>query len=191
VWSVGVLSFSSISNASPRPRSSSTVLSLSNAPIGVVAVLRLGSEDISSRAVWNDSALDDGYVNSGGRSGVALTALAVLAARGGLGSGVGGLRALTGVLSVDFFDRSEATTLSGCGEGSRLCVDWPSCDMVGGVGGRPESAPFTAAGGSSGVGCELLKTDSVSSSARSVSSTSGAAVGMMLRYSSLRRGSFS
>jgi hypothetical protein len=169
--SVGVMSFSEVSKASPSPRSSSPTV-LSRWSIGVIDRLRLGSEDASSRAVLNDAAADEGYAYRCGRSGAALE----LWVRGGLGSGVGGLRALTGVLRDDFFDMSEFTTLSACGDG---CVAWaacPSCDMVGGVGGRPESAPFTAAGGSSGVGCWLLNIDSVSSSARKVSSTSGAAV---------------
>jgi hypothetical protein len=59
---------------------------------------------------------------------------------------------------------------------------------VGGVGGRPESAPFRAAGGSSGVGSGLLKTDSASSSAGKASCTRGAAVAEKWRFSSLRRG---
>ena len=72
--------------------------------------------------------------------------------RGGLGSGVGGLRALTGVLRDDFFDMSELTTLSACGGGSESCVVGPSWEMVGGVGGRPFSAPCNAAGEAKGVG---------------------------------------
>jgi hypothetical protein len=113
--SVGVISSSSSSNASPSPRSSSTVLNLWST--GVMDLLRLGSDDASSRAVLKDSALDVevGYVNRWGRSGTVFA----LEVRGGLGSGVGGLRALTGVLSDDFFDISELTTLPVCGEVSR------------------------------------------------------------------------
>lgn len=133
--SVGVTSHSSTSNASPNPLSSSTVLNRS--PNGVKLRLSLGSElSGSSRAVMNDSALLDGYVRTCGRS----------ALRGGLGSGVGGLRAFTGVLSVDFLEEREGFS-AGC----------MSCDMVGGVGGRPES--LRGPGGSSGV----AKTDSSSS----------------------------
>ena len=73
--------------------------------------------------------------------------------RGGLGSGVGGLRALTGVLRDDFLDMREFTRPSVCGDGSASCVACPSCEMVGGVGGRPFSAPFNAPGDASGVGC--------------------------------------
>jgi hypothetical protein len=120
-----VTSFSSCSKASPSPLSSSTVLSLSTAIAGVADLLSSKSEEErSSRAVMNDSALDDGCGYRGGRSRVPLT----LFVRGGLGSGVGGLRALTGVLRDDFFDMREFTTLSACarGGGSTSSADCPS-----------------------------------------------------------------
>jgi hypothetical protein len=126
---VGVTSFSSCSNASPSPLSSSTVLSLSTAIAGVADLLSPKSEEErSSRAVLNDSALDEGYGNRGGRSRVPLEPEAEPFVRGGLGSGVGGLRALTGVLSDDFFDMREFTTLSACarGGGSTSSADCPS-----------------------------------------------------------------
>jgi hypothetical protein len=104
--SVGVVSLSSRSKARPSPLSSSTVLSLWSR--GVTDLLRLGSEDASSCAVVNDSALDEGYVGICGRSGAASDVLV----RGGLGSGVSGLRPLTGVLNDDCFETSESVTLS-------------------------------------------------------------------------------
>lgn len=143
---VGVTSCSSCSNASPSPRSSSTVLSLSFA--GVTDLLSSRSDEKgSSLAVWNESALDEGYVRMEGRSRVALDPLV----RGGLGSGVGGLRALTGVLREDFCEMREFLTLSAWGGGSRTSVELPSCEAVGGVGGRPLSAPINAPGDASGV----------------------------------------
>lgn len=153
---VGVTSPSLRSNASPSPLSSSTVLRRSAK--GVSAGLALGSEDSSSLAVRKDSAREDGYAIIGGRSRVAL---AVPPVRGGLGSGVGGLRAFTGVLREDFLEAREPARLSACGDGSFSSTGWPFCDKVGGVGGRPLSAPGMGPGEASGV--ELLSTDSESS----------------------------
>lgn len=167
---MGVTSFWSCSNARPSPRSSSTVLSLSFA--GVTDLLSSRSEEKgSSLAVRKESALEDGYVYIGGRSSVALVPLVPLEAlealealvRGGLGSGVGGLRALTGVLRDDFCDMREFLTLSASGGCSGICVDLPSWEAVGGVGGRPLSAPFNTPGEGSGVLCWLSTVDSVSS----------------------------
>jgi hypothetical protein len=70
----------------------------------------------SSRAVLNDSALEEGYANITGRSETTIDSVV----RGGLGSGVGGLRWFTGVLRDDFFERSAETTVSACGGGLKL-----------------------------------------------------------------------
>lgn len=118
---------------------------LNLSPTGVTDLLS-GFEDRSSLAVRNDSALEEGYANIGGRSSGVLEEPLVL---GGLGSGVGGLRAFTGVLRDDCFDMRELTTLSAWGGGSTFRAGCPSCAMVGGVGGRPLSAP-NATGGESG-----------------------------------------
>ena len=156
---VGVTSLWSCSNARPSPRSSSTVLSLSLA--GVTDLLSSRSEEKgSSLAVWKESALEDGYVYIGGRSSVVLVALVPLEAfealvRGGLGSGVGGLRALTGVLRDDLCEMSELRTLSASGGCSDIWVEDPSCEAVGGVGGRPLSAPLSRPG-SSRVGAVVV-----------------------------------
>ena len=161
---VGVTSCWSCSNARPSPRSSSTVLSLSLA--GVAALLSSRSEEKgSSLAVWKESAREEEYVYIGGRSSVAVVPLVPLEAlvRGGLGSGVGGLRALTGVLRDDFCDIIEFLTLSACSGCSGICAVLPSWEAVGGVGGRPLSAPGNAPGDWSGVLCSLSAIESVSS----------------------------
>jgi hypothetical protein len=140
------------------------VLSLSLA--GVTDLLSSRSEEKgSSLAVWKESALEEGYVYMGGRSSVALVALEAFEAlvRGGLGSGVGGLRALTGVLRDDFCEMSELRTLSASGSCSGIWVEDPSCEAVGGVGGRPLSAPLSRPGEGSGVLWSLSMVDSVSS----------------------------
>jgi hypothetical protein len=143
---VGVTSSLSWSKARPSPLSSSTVLSLSLA--GVAGLLSSRSEEKgSSLAVWNEVAREEGCVYSGGRSRAVLGPLV----RGGLGSGVGGLRALTGVLRDDFCDRSELRTLSAWGGCSGPGGDLPSCEAVGGVGGRPLSAPSRPPGEASRV----------------------------------------
>lgn len=108
--------------------------------------------------------------------------------RGGLGSGVGGLRWLTGVLIVDLREVKDATTPSTCGGGPNSEVGNPSCEFEGGVGGRPLSAAFRAVGDSIGVGSWLLLWESVSSSTAAVSSLNGAAAGSMV-WSSRGRGS--
>lgn len=120
VLGVVVCSSSSRSKASPSPLSSSTVLRRS--ATGVRAGLALGSEESSSLAVRKDSALEDGYAIRGGRSSMVFAGPPV---RGGLGSGVGGLRALTGVLSVDFFEARELIAASVCGAGSDSSMGWP------------------------------------------------------------------
>jgi hypothetical protein len=128
--------------------------------------LLLGSDDRSSLAVVKDSACEDGYGKSGGRSTVRVLDMAVLlepAVRGGLGSGVGGLRALTGVLSADIWEAMEPTMLFRLGCVSRDMVADPSLDTDGGVGGSPLlSPPFTILGDASGVDWLLPAIDAVS-----------------------------
>ena len=182
---VGVMSSLSCSNASPSPRSSSTVLSRSLA--GVAHLLSSRSEErASSLAVWYEVAREEGYVFSGGRSSVAWDGLV----RGGLGSGVGGLRALTGVLRDDFWEMSEFRTLSAWG-GCSGPGDLPSCETVGGVGGRPLSGPFNAPGDSSRVLSWLQAVEPRSSvvceAYESLRSSEGGAVAEE-RHGSLRRG---
>lgn len=107
---------------------------------------------------------------------------------GGLGSGVGGLRWLTGVLRDEFFDINDVTTPSAYG--GRLKVDegLSSCELEGGVGGSPDSAPFRDAGDARSVRRSELTCESVSSSERGISCLSGSEAGMMLRSSSRWRG---
>jgi hypothetical protein len=59
----------------------------------------------------NDSALEEGYGISAGRSRNVLYSFA----RGGLASGVGGLRWFTGVLRDDFLAMRDDTTPSAYG----------------------------------------------------------------------------
>lgn len=115
-------------------------------------------------------------------------ALEVLEAfvRGGLGSGVGGLRALTGVLRHDLWDMSELRTLSACGGGSTWSTDLPSCEAVGGVGGRPVSAPFRMPGEARGVLFWLQRVESLSSPA-CVECTSGRSRGTGVEVASRSR----
>lgn len=185
---MGVTSSWSCSNARPSPLSSSTVLRRSLA--GVADLLSSRSEEMgSSLAVWYEVARDEGYVLSGGRSRVALEGFV----RGGLGSGVGGLRALTGVLRDDFCEMSEFRTLSAWGGCSGPGGDLPSCETVGGVGGRPLSGPFRAPGDSSSVLSWLQEVESLSSVACEVYESSrsmegGAVEGAGERHGSPRRG---
>ena len=94
------------------------------------------------------------------------TASAVLlepAVRGGLGSGVGGLRALTGVLRADFWEVMEPTMLFRSGGRSRDAAADPSLETDGGVGGNPLMlSPLLSLGDASGVDWLLLATDTVS-----------------------------
>lgn len=128
--------------------------------------LLLGSDDKSSLAVVKDSALEDGYGKSGGRSAVWVFEMAVLlepAVLGGLGSGVGGLRALTGVLRPDIWEAMEPTMLLRLGCVSSDTAAGPSLEVEGGVGGSPLlSPPFTILGDASGVDWLLPAVDAVS-----------------------------
>jgi hypothetical protein len=161
---VGVASLSSLSKARPSPRSSSTVLSRSTS--GVEERLLLGSDDKSSLAVVKDSACEDGYGKSGGRSTVRVFDMAVLlepAVRGGLGSGVGGLRALTGVLRADIWEAMEPTMLFRLGCVSREMAADSSLEADGGVGGSPLLSPlFTNLGDARGVDWLLPVIDAMS-----------------------------
>jgi hypothetical protein len=147
----GVTSLSSLSNARPNPRISSTLLSRSSEG----ELDRLFSVvDVSSLAVLKDSGLDaeEGYANRMGRSGVDTAMDSVVRCGcGGLASGVGGLRWLTGVLSVDFLDSSDETRPSAWGGGLKSLRGRVSCEFDGGVGGRPESVPFTVLSGDAGL----------------------------------------
>lgn len=114
---VGVTSLLSLSKASPNPRVSRGVLRLS--PSGVLVRLASTDEKGSSLAVLKDSALDEGCVNKLGRSRNAMGSVVL----GGLGSGVGGLRWLTGVLNEGFFDIKDDTTPSAYGGALKLVAD--------------------------------------------------------------------
>lgn len=109
--------------------------------------------------------------------------------RGGLGSGVGGLLALTGVLRDDFCDMSEFLTLSAWGGCSGAGEDLPSCEAVGGVGGRPLSAPFSPRGEASRVLSWLQTVESLSSVDCEAYESSRSREGGTGRVGSLRRGS--
>jgi len=137
--SVGMISASSCSSARPKLLTSITVLNRSK--VGVTTGLP-SAEYGSSRAVLKDSALDDGYVKADGRSGKGV--LIDSTVRGGLGSGVGGLRWFTGVLREDVLESNADTTLSACcgGGGLKLAGGVCSPELEGGVGGKPESAPL-------------------------------------------------
>lgn len=131
----------------------------------------------SSLAVLKESALDEGYGSRSGRSGNVIDSVV----RGGLGSGVGGLRALTGVLKPDFLDISNVTTPSAYGGRLKVEGGLSSCRVEGGVGGKPDSAPLRDMGDSPrSVWFSLLACDSVSSSEHGRSSLSGTAAGTML-----------
>ena len=60
---------------------------------------------------------------------------------------------MTGVLNADFWVTMEPTMLFRFDGGSSDIAAGPSRDKVGGVGGRPLSAPFSIAGDASGVDC--------------------------------------
>ena len=139
---VGVTSLSLRSNARPSPRSSDTVLSLSAS--GVSDRESLPCIENSSFAVLNDSALDEGYANIGGRSRKVVDALRDELVRGGLGSGVGGGR-FTQAYTSSVLTKGQASFSAHLIGGATLCVTEAAVRGIAKRWSRRSNPGFTSA----------------------------------------------